>query len=366
MTVRVDARSGAERRVRRAWARGPGAGLVAASRLYGLGAELRRALFDLGVLRPERVPVPVVSVGGLTAGGSGKTPLAAELAGRLHAAVPTAVVTHGYRDEMDVHRRLAPAVPVVGGRDRASAARRAVRAGAGVIVVDGGFQRLPLWRDADVVALRARTGEARFRLPGGSRRDAWSSLARADVVVVTRREAPRSRAAGLARWIRTRLPGPAVAVCALRPDGLRPANRAARAQGDLRAGREGPAVAVASIMYPDVFLRQLRGAGVTPDAEFLLPDHGSPDERLAGRIREAARGGAVVGTRKELAKLRRVLGEDVPLWFLADRVAWEGGERRAWDRLRRLLGTATEGISAPRGRRDGPEPRTGESGKGET
>lgn len=305
---------------------------------------MRRALHDVGLLRPLRAPVPVISVGGLTAGGSGKTPVAAELARRLQPEMPPGIVTHGFPDEMAVHRILVPGAPVVGGRDRPAAVRTAARDGARVVILDGGLQRLSLWRDVEVVTIRAGAGPSvRHRLPAGSRREGWSAVGRADAVVVTRRTADEGAAVRLARHLRTRVPGPAMAICALVPDGLRPANEAARDRGSPPGrGAAGPTVAVASIMYPGVFLRQLREAGVDPDAEFVLPDHGRPGAALRGRIREAAAGGHVVGTLKDAVKLRETLGAEVPVWYLADRPAWERGERTLWTRLRRRLRAARD------------------------
>jgi tetraacyldisaccharide 4'-kinase len=338
--VRIDARSSPERRVRRGWVRGPGDGLRAASLLYAAGAELRRALHDLGILRGRRTGVPVLSVGGLASGGSGKTPLTSEIARRLRPGGRVGIVTHGFADEMALHRELAPGAVVTGGRDRAGAVREAVRSGARLVVVDGGFQRLSLWRDADVLAIPA--GAARpmaARLPAGARREAWSALRRADAVVVTRREAPPEAARALAAWVRRHAPGIPVGVCGLLPGGLLPVNPAAREREPPAPGRaSGPVVAVASIMYPAVFLRQLRETGLEPALEVLLPDHEAPGPGVLERIRETARGGHVVGTRKDAGRLREGLGEGTAVWALTDRVSWERGEDAVLDRIRSLVG----------------------------
>src|SRR5690349_18534747 len=92
---------------------------------------LRGAMYATGVL-PTRVPaVPCVSVGNLSVGGTGKTPVSSWLARKLSTSVPTAIILRGYGgDEAEVHRRLSPEVPVIALRDRLLAARKAKALGA--------------------------------------------------------------------------------------------------------------------------------------------------------------------------------------------------------------------------------------------
>lgn len=318
----IDLRSRSERAVRRAWRSEPGPWLRIAGVLYALVEDARHALHDAGVLAAWHPGVPVVSVGGLSVGGSGKTPLAAVLARWLHdAGVRPAVVTHGYEDEMSVHRALLPdGVPVVGGRGRERAARRAVELGAGAVVVDSGFQRRRLARDLDVLAVATSelTGHG-LRLPAGPLREGWSAALRADALVLVRRCGRPAVDAGTRRWLRGRLPGTPTADLRLVPGALRPANDAAR-------DREPDApVAVSSVMDPEGFLAALRDREVRPEARFVLPDHGDVDEALADRILERAGGRGIVCTLKERDKLAAPVGERAPLWWLEDQPRWEAG-----------------------------------------
>lgn len=335
----VDLRGRAERRVRSAWTGSPGVLLRAAGALYGAVEETRHFLHDVGVLAAWHPGVPVVSVGGLSVGGSGKTPVAAEVARWLRGAgLATAVLTHGYRDEMAVHRELAgrrgaartgigetepgewPPLLVVGSRDREEAAARAVALGARALVVDSGFQRRRLARDFDLLALsEAELTDARRRLPAGPLREGWASAGRADALVVVHRSG-RPRAAGATDdWLAARLPGLPVARLSLAPGELRPANRAA--EGRLP---RSPA-AVSSVMDPDGFARALAERGLSPRARFVLPDHGEIGPGLADRLREGGRDGGIVATLKERSKLLAVLGEETPLWILPDEPSWGAG-----------------------------------------
>lgn len=350
---RRDARSRWERGLRRAWEEGPGPALRLVAGVFGLGAALRNAAWEVGILRPARASVPVVSVGGLTVGGSGKTPLAAELARRMSAGRTVGVVTHGFEDEIRLHRELNPAAVVAGGGERVEAVEAAARAGADVAVVDGGFQHRRLWRDADVVALSARSRTSRaHRLPAGPYREGWSALGRADAVVVVRRTGPEEGARRLALWLEAALPEAAVARCVLRPAGLRPANDAARA-----AAGPDPAVAVASIMYPDVFLDQLQDAGRRPGLEFVFPDHAEIDGSAARRVAEAAGDGGIVGTLKDVVKLRSTLPRRVPLWYLHERLRWEEGDGALLERMEQL-------VRPPPATGGGPEERRARRGTG--
>lgn len=329
----IDARPWPERRLRRAWRIGPGPGLRAAGLLYAAASEARNFLYEAGVLEARRPAVPVVSVGGLTVGGSGKTPVSAALAGAVEEpGRRAAVVTHGYADELEVHRRLGADRIVVGGRDRTAAVARAAASGADVAIVDSGFQRRRMARSVEVVVLSARDARARGRLPAGPMREAWSALGRADAVVLTRRTGGPPWPPGFRGWLEERVPEAALASCELRPGPLVPANRAAR-----EATRPDPAVAVASVMHPEPFLRSLEDRGLAPDLFVLLPDHGRPDAgRLAAMV-ERAGGRGIVGTLKDVVKLEERVEEDVPLWWLADETAWSGGRAAVLGRIERIL-----------------------------
>ena len=88
--------SGLEARVRRTWAGDAGLGFRIASALYGLGHDGRNLLFDAGILESQGMSIPVITIGGLTSGGSGKTPISAAVAGWLvEGGRRPAVITEG-------------------------------------------------------------------------------------------------------------------------------------------------------------------------------------------------------------------------------------------------------------------------------
>ena len=184
--------------------------------LYGAVTRARLRLYRSGFLKTERVGAPVISVGNLTAGGTGKTPMvewvARTLAGEgLRACVLTrgygradegrrVVASDGARVLAEVWEcgdeprllaeRLVGAASVVCDRDRVAAARWArAELGAEVFVLDDGFQHLRIARDLDIVTVDATAPwGGGHMLPRGRLREPASGLARAGCVVITRAE----------------------------------------------------------------------------------------------------------------------------------------------------------------------------------
>lgn len=175
---------------------GPMAGPMArvAASIYGAGWELRRTAYACGWLRQARVDARVVSIGNLTAGGTGKTTLTLHLAAVARArGLEGAVVCGSYRpgpaglgDEELLYRGL-----IRGGgpgiRSKLARARSAAEAGARFILVDDGFSHWPLVRDLDVVLLdRTNLWGGGRLLPAGWMREPRRALQRAGLVVITR------------------------------------------------------------------------------------------------------------------------------------------------------------------------------------
>jgi tetraacyldisaccharide 4'-kinase len=306
--------------------------------------HLRNFTYDVGLMKPREAPLPVVSVGGLTVGGSGKTPLTAELAGAaaLRGLEP-AVLTHGFADELEVHAHLVPEAVVMGHPERHRVAREAHRAGAHIAYLDDGFQHRRLARDVDVVAadvddLRRSN---RLHLPAGPYRELWPAVGRADAVVFVRRRRT-GRPDELLEWTRRRLPGRELASCRLRPGRVEPFSEGARRI--LEKGDEpDPSAAVASVMKPEIFLEQVATLGFRPSESYLLPDHGRPSDTLLATLDEGGGGGGVIGTLKDVVKLRSGLAPATPLWCLKDELVWDESPES-------LLGLVTDG-AVTRGRR---------------
>jgi len=178
--------------------------LLPLSSLYGAAVGSRRYLYSKGLRRSIRVPVPVVVVGNLSVGGTGKTPLVCWLASHLaERGFKPGVVTRGHGGASGIARIIDASAdpdavgdepvllvrrsgaPVAVGRDRPAAAQLLVNAGCDVVVSDDGLQHYALARDCEIVVI---DGERRFGngslLPAGPLREPEGRLAEADAVVL--------------------------------------------------------------------------------------------------------------------------------------------------------------------------------------
>jgi tetraacyldisaccharide 4'-kinase len=168
---------------------------------YGAGARLRARAYEIGLLRSKRLDANVISVGNLTVGGTGKTPMVIWIAKRLlFYEQKTGILTRGYHgrrgpegltsDEVELMKfRLDDKVEFGIGADRYGEGKRLVSDGVEWLILDDGFQHMQLARDANIVLIDATNpfGGGRL-LPSGFLREPKSALRRADIVVITRGE----------------------------------------------------------------------------------------------------------------------------------------------------------------------------------
>src|SRR5579862_8723326 len=172
--------------------------LSPAALVYRGGVALRGTL-----VRSHDPALPSISVGNLTVGGTGKTPIAAWIVAELTSmGARPAVVLRGYAggDEIDVHRRLNPDIPVIGNPDRVAGVAQAKEQGADIVVLDDAFQHRRIARLSDIVLISADAwnGEVRL-LPAGPWREPLSALGRASAIVITRKAVDESRADAVTR-----------------------------------------------------------------------------------------------------------------------------------------------------------------------
>ena len=269
-------------------------GLV--SRGYSLGARLHRAVYSGGWAPSRRLPCRVVSVGSLLAGGSGKTPVAAWVAGRLRARGHRVVIaTRGYGrlrgdavhalsdgrrvhgdvvgmgDEPLVLAAHAADVPVLVGRDRGVVGLRAVSAfGADVLVLDDGFEHYRLARDIDIVTIDGGVGFGNRRvLPRGPLREPVSALARAHAVGIIDGPLLEADAATLERYA----VNPFIFRARRRPARLRRIGAPAKESEPATALAGARIGILAALGQPSAFRRPLEENGATVIAERTFRDH---------------------------------------------------------------------------------------------
>ena len=303
------------------------------SRLYGGLALRRRRWYARRPERRRRLDRPVVSVGALAAGGSGKTPVAAHVAALLASmGERPAVLSRGYArtrradgvvvvsdgrgvradlaaagDEPLMLARALPEAAVLVCEDRHLAGRLAeTRMGVTAHVLDDGFQQLALHRDVDLLVLGVSDLTDPRTLPGGRLREPIEAAARADAAIVETPDAGAAQDAGeadaAARSAAARL-GVDQAFRFART--LRPP-RAAETGRDVAVQSSASVLAVAGVARPEAFFAALRRGGYAVADTLAFRDHhpySARDVAEIGRRAAASRAQRVVTTEKDLVRL---------------------------------------------------------------
>jgi tetraacyldisaccharide 4'-kinase len=327
--------------------------LLPASALYALGVALDRALSSA---RRRKLPVPTISVGNLTVGGTGKTPVLLRLVADLqkmgrrpfvltrgyagvgapasHAGVVRSPVeAAAFSDEVRLMADLLPQVPIGVGADRVASSDRVLAGGhEDVAVLDDGFQHWRLARDLDIVCIDATDPwGGGFVLPMGRLRETRSNLARAGLVLVTRCE--RVSPAVVQRIVeRVRRASPDAMVLCARFSLSFSSTDGAPAASPARA------LAVSGIGNPGAFEHSLKSRGVDA-VPFRFSDHHAYVSEDWDDIRARARaaGVAVVTTSKDWVKLRRFATAAEPMAILVAVQSLSFDDDLAWDRRVRAV-----------------------------
>ena len=288
--------------------------------IYGAASALRNMLFDHRVLTARRLERPVVSVGNLSVGGSGKTPFVIALGELLKArGIRFDVLSRGYRrktrgvlvvepdgsasdfgdEPLLIARRLG--VPVIVGESRHQAGRLAEKNFESQLhILDDGFQHRSLARDLDIVLVTGRDFEDRL-LPSGRLREPLTSLERADAIVLPadlKIDSPVLRGKVLWRMKRE------LAV----------------------AGAPEAPFVFCGLARPEQFFAQVRAAGILPAAEGVFRDHHAYrrddiEQLLATRARACA--GGFLTTEKDAVNLGSLQAELKPLAIAVLRVSFD-------------------------------------------
>jgi tetraacyldisaccharide 4'-kinase len=340
--------------------------LYAPAKLYELGVRLRIALYATNYLKPRRLSAPVISVGNLTVGGTGKTPLVSFLARYLRdEGHHVAILSRGYKrasrgrvevsnetevlrgaseagDEPYLLARQCAGVRVVVDKDRQAAGQwLAERAPVSAFILDDGFQHLGLARDLNLVLLDATEPLARAEMvPFGRLREPLTSLRRADAVIVTRADQPFDQAALttlLAAYCRQDTP---VFYAYHDLTGLRrlggdertlPAESSSSLLAPITFTRR-PVAAISGIGRPDRFIADLRHFGMTIALRRDFVDHHhytrAEFEDVVARAR-AAGAEAVITTEKDAVNLPAEAVRASPLPVYAARIEFRCEEEIA-------------------------------------
>lgn len=295
---------------------------------YTLAVSWRNRRYDRGAAETHDVGVPVITVGNLTLGGTGKTPMVKWLAERLqNLGLRVAIVSRGYgaaegkrNDEALELAQALPNVPHIQNRDRVAAAQAAIREShSQVILLDDGFQHRRLNRNLDIVLLDALEPFGfEHVFPRGTLREPLVGLRRADVVCLSRADAiaPAERDA-----IQKRVA--AIAPNATWCEAAHAATKLTNSRGESQpleslSGRR--VVAFCGIGNPAGFRHTLVHIGCDPVAWREFPDHhaySEADESDLAALARVEKAEAIVCTQKDLVKIQQPEVGDIPLWAVA-------------------------------------------------
>jgi tetraacyldisaccharide 4'-kinase len=315
--------------------------LTVISWIYGVVIWVRQMLYRGGLFKTRQLPCKVISVGNITLGGTGKTPLVLALARELlKRGITVGILSRGYKgtrernggvvsdgtrihlspaeagDEPSMMARQLSGVPVLVGKKRYAMGIYAhERFGMDCLILDDGFQHLAIKRDLDFVLIDSRRGFGNgYLFPRGPLREPLRCLRRASMLVLTK-AGPSPTLAALEDLLRHHAPAAPLYHSRYKPAFLREA--ASGKQISLQAVCGKRVFAFAGIADPGYFTYLLRELGADVVKEIHFPDHHNYALADVSMLREQSKTVAFsVTTEKDFVKLQRLPLEDIPLYIL--------------------------------------------------
>ncbi len=317
---------------------------------YGGGVRTRSFFYSHGLLRIKTLPCPVISIGNITVGGTGKTPLVMALAKGLgDKGNPIAILSRGYKgtktsepivsdgktiflspeesgDEPFLMAKACQGIPVLIGKDRFVNGRIALqRFGVKGLLLDDGFQHLPLYRDINILLIDSRIGFGDHTLlPRGILREPLSHLRRAHLFLLTKVE-DLETCQPLERKIHEIHPSSPVFHSHYEPVSLVGPQEE---QEELYSLKGKKILALSGIANSNYFSSMLRKCGMKIVKEATFPDHHLYTTKDLSSIEEKSkRVDCIVTTAKDMVKLKKLNIDHLPIRALRIEVKiWEEKE----------------------------------------
>ncbi len=306
------------------------------SLLYGWAVRARALFYSLTLLKTKTLPCPVISVGNITVGGTGKTPLVMTLAkGLLDRGISVAILSRGYKgtttiepvvsdgksiflspeasgDEPYLIAQVCKGVPVLIGKDRFATGRVALqRFRTKGLLLDDGYQHLPLHRDLDILLIDSHIGFGDHHLlPRGILREPLSHLRRAHLFLLTKVD-DLETSQPLEKQIHDIHPQAQVFHSHYQPVRLAGPQGEEETPDSLKGKK---ILALSGIANPNSFSSLLRTCGAEIMGEVIFPDHHLYLPRDLSSIEEKSKGvDWIVTTEKDMLKLRRLGIDHLPI-----------------------------------------------------
>jgi tetraacyldisaccharide 4'-kinase len=315
--------------------------LVFISWIYGAAIWARQMLYRRGLFKTRQLPCRVLSVGNITLGGTGKTPLVIALAKELlKRGITVGILSRGYKgtkekqggvvsdgkrilltpaeagDEPFMLARKLAGVPVVVGKKRYAMGICAhERFGMDCLILDDGFQHLGVKRDVDIVLIDARRGFGNGLLfPRGPLREPLRALGRASMLVLTKTGPPHTQAA-LEGILRSHASATHLCHSRYKPAFLLEAASYKQAPPQSVCGKR--VFAFAGIADPEYFVYLLKELGANVVKEIHFPDHYDYELADLTMLRDQGKKvDLIITTEKDFVKLQRLPLNDIPLYIL--------------------------------------------------
>lgn len=317
---------------------------------YGGAVRARSFLYSLQLLKKRELPCPVISVGNITVGGTGKTPLVMALAkGLMARGISVAILSRGYKraktsepvvsdgktiflspeesgDEPFLMAKACQGIPVLVGKDRFINGQLALqRFGVRGLLLDDGYQYLPLYRDINILLVDSTIGFGDYHLlPRGILREPLLHLRRANLFLINKAAEPAAYQP-LERRIQEIYPGARVFHSDYVPVSLVGPEEEQEGLDSLKGKK---VLALSGVANPNSFSSLLRKCGMKVVSEAIFPDHHVYTTRDISFIQEKAEGvDGIVTTEKDMVKLKKLDIGHPPIWALRiEMKIWEEEE----------------------------------------
>ncbi|MBW7990644.1 MAG: tetraacyldisaccharide 4'-kinase [Planctomycetes bacterium] len=326
--------------------------LGAASVGYSIAIGLRNFLYSVRWLKTHSVDAVVISIGNITTGGTGKTPLVIWLCKNIISDYQCAILTRGYKtsaqeteqltDEPAIFSESCPEVKVIVNPDRvAGAEEAAIKFGTKVLIMDDGFQHQRLARDLDIVAIDATLpfGYGRM-LPAGLLREPVTSLKRAGAVVITRcDQIAENELSGLEEKLRLSNPDMVISRSIHAPAYVKSIDNKEIALEELKGKK---VYAFCGIGNPGSFLTTIKTTGAELVGSKIFNDHHHYTEACIADIFEQAerlKADLILTTQKDQNKITRSASsnKEIPLAYIGIEVKFLSGEEKLWGLIEKTL-----------------------------
>jgi tetraacyldisaccharide 4'-kinase len=335
--------------------------LLPASGFYNLGLQARSLSYDSGILKREKVAAQVISIGNITCGGTGKTPVTINLAKRLiEGGRRVAIVSRGYRrrskdaclvvsdgqkilancsdagDEPFMMAKNVPGACVIVSSSRVQAATLACeKYGCNTILLDDGFQHWRLSRDQDIVLIDYNDNpENDALLPAGRLRESLSALSRADIIIISKVPANYDQAKldSLKKTISKYAPQAKITQCQFQANALvkiesQSNNNHPQDKAELFSLKGKKVIGVCGIAKPEPFFDMLETAGCQLVQRHAFGDHhwySQQDIDTIGQSLAQRQAECIVTTEKDAVRLSELAIDNLPIYYIGLETKWLG------------------------------------------